>query len=150
MNNAPNHFSKKALNKQMLYYFILITMKTFLEPCQFLLAKLSLVKSTLWCKKHMKILIISGTLIFRIYFLKKCVWSFTKSMYKEWTVNFMYVVRFHTEVSDCVDKLMSISLLTKCSHLVPLYPVSVCLKHMFSSTCEKILETKTYLHCIIL
>jgi hypothetical protein len=72
----------------MLCCFILIAMKTFLDPCQFRFAKLSLVRSTLWYKNHTKILIFSGTIIFQIYFIKKGVWSFIKSKYKDLTMNF--------------------------------------------------------------
>jgi hypothetical protein len=93
----------------------------------------------------MKILIFSGTLIFQIYFLKKGVWSFIKYKYKDLTVNFPDVVSFHTKVSGCIDKLISMSLLTKCNHLVPLYPVRACLKPMFSGTWGKTSATEAYL-----
>jgi hypothetical protein len=65
-----------------------------------------------------------------------------KSKYKDLTVNLPDVVSFHTNLSGCVDKLISMSLFTKCNDLVPLYPMRACLKPMFNGTWEKTSATE--------
>ena len=108
-----------------------------LQPCQFRLDKLSLVRIT-WQRNHIKILVFKGTLIFQIKFVEKSAWSLIKSWYKDLTVKTPEVVRFRLETSGSSVIWISINLSTKWIHLCHLLPVKVLLKEILTGgACAK-------------
>jgi hypothetical protein len=90
INFARGHSKINVL--WILYYrknilFLFLTGKHLVSlPFYFLLIRLSLVRITFWWWNHMKILILSGTFIFQIYFLRNIMSSSRRSKYIDFTV----------------------------------------------------------------
>jgi hypothetical protein len=133
----------------MLYCLLFVTKDHFLLLFQLIFWKLSIVRSTYLWNYRIKILILSGTFIFQMYFITYKVWPFSKSKYIDLTVK-AEIVNPHWNESSLSDKLTSINPWTKCNYIVHLLSVSILLQAIFRGTWPIRCESQTSFHYTLL
>lgn len=118
-------------------------------PFQFPLARLSFIRITPLWTNHMKILILSGTLIFHICADFGIGVESMICMYIDLTVKTPFVVNFQCTRSGRSKRLMSINLLTRCSQLIHLSPIKDLRNWIFRGVSQSIDATDACRCCAI-
>jgi hypothetical protein len=123
------------------------------HPCQFHLARLSLVNTTLLFKNHIKILIFNGIFNFHKYVRKNLVWPFIKFKYIDLTVKARVDITFQINLSRLSDSWTIINLWHKCNQSFHLLSVNTLLKAIFrgvfANTRERMMQgiRSTHFQC---
>jgi hypothetical protein len=115
----------------MLYGFFSIAKQHDSLPFQILLIRLSWVRITFRWGNHMKILILSGTFIFQIYYFRYFVSSSRWSKYIIFTVKIPKDVKPHTKISFSSFNWTWSSCCSSCRHNLQQLSLSVRRKLMF-------------------
>jgi hypothetical protein len=150
MYDAPYYLSKRTLKKICCMNSLLSQKQHDWFPIQFHLDKLSLVKMIFRWRNHIKTVILSGTFIFQIYFLRYLVPSSSRSKYIDLTVNVPDVVKLQTNISFSLCRCTFIRRYTSCGHSLQWLSDKLRKKVIFNAFWLSTLATEACFRCTML